>query len=484
MVYFDKHERANLESYVGQRYIQRHLPDLNYLLQAAVAAYGITGDKSRLETAQAVFDLTCEYALQISGTPTGNEATRPKGPIKYTEHCGIVLWIKTCGAFLRATGEVRYADLAERCLYNAYYGSKSPDGLALQYFSAPNQLYNTDWTGPYLDGATGESKGTYRGFLSMAHIPGCCNAITSSGIPFLTENAVLQDADGAIVVAHYLPSTSRIELLVGDVISLTQETDYPYGDEVTLHFSMDKPTRFALKLRIPGWCRGASVTVNGSQYSAGCARADQQVRSPCCTPGAFFTLDREWSDGDTVQLTLDTPITLERVDQPGRVYGYTVVRGPLVYALPVPGVRERVDMSEIHYNAQMIREGQDAEALTASYNLTPAPDAIWNVALDIDLDDPEQSLEPVELASDNVLLGADTLPAFRARARRLPGWQEDRIAGKPMTPSAMPEELHPAGEDMDVTLVPFGSTSLRMTVLPLLPQDDRSKDRLLDENMV
>jgi uncharacterized protein len=78
-----------------------------------------------------------------------------------------------------------------------------------------------------------------------------------------------------------------------------------------------------LFLRLPAWCTGATLTVNGESTT-------QQL-----TPGAYLPLRRRWQAGDTVTLTLPMPARRLAAhphvlaDQ-GRV---ALARGPLVYCL-------------------------------------------------------------------------------------------------------------------------------------------------------
>ena len=85
----------------------------------------------------------------------------------------------------------------------------------------------------------------------------------------------------------------------------------------------DAPATFALKLRIPGWARTATIAVNGEPVDA--ERRDR----------GYVEIRREWTAGDRV--ALDLPMPVERVYahpkvkmDVGRV---ALKRGPLVYCL-------------------------------------------------------------------------------------------------------------------------------------------------------
>ena len=106
----------------------------------------------------------------------------------------------------------------------------------------------------------------------------------------------------------------------GRPVRLDVKTDYPWDGAVKL--TVGSGAAFALKLRVPGWCRRWTLRVNGEE-------ARPAVRD------GYLSLDREWSAGDAVELDLDMPVALVRAnpcvrEDAGMV---AVARGPLVYCL-------------------------------------------------------------------------------------------------------------------------------------------------------
>jgi hypothetical protein len=111
---------------------------------------------------------------------------------------------------------------------------------------------------------------------------------------------------------------------VGDTAVVLQvKTDYPWEGKVTLELSPATRTKFALRLRVPGWCQNASVAVNR-----------QAVKTPSIQRG-YLVLDREWKRGDRVELNLPMPI--QRVAANPKVKAdqglLAIQRGPIVYCL-------------------------------------------------------------------------------------------------------------------------------------------------------
>jgi uncharacterized protein len=103
-------------------------------------------------------------------------------------------------------------------------------------------------------------------------------------------------------------------------IRLRQETGFPLTPGTTLTVSADTPRRFTLALRHPGWARGEgfAVKVNGRDLA------------PASLPGEYLRLDREWRDGDRVELNFPMPLALEPL--PGSGDHVAVRCGPIVLA--------------------------------------------------------------------------------------------------------------------------------------------------------
>jgi hypothetical protein len=64
---------------------------------------------------------------------------------------------------------------------------------------------------------------------------------------------------------------------------------------------------------------------------------------------------------------------------------------------------------------------------------------------------------------------------LRVRARELPRWAPDTIGGQPQTPALPPPPLRPAEGELEVTLVPFAFTHIRLTYLPVLGHEETRK---------
>src|SRR5258708_2957652 len=103
-----------------------------------------------------------------------------------------------------------------------------------------------------------------------------------------------------------------------------QQTDFPWDGKIEVRIDPERAHEFELRLRIPGWCRSAALSVNGEDVALGPA-----------TDRGYVGLRRVWQAGDLVSLALSMPVERVRahpevrVDQ-GRV---ALKRGPIVYCV-------------------------------------------------------------------------------------------------------------------------------------------------------
>ena len=145
---------------------------------------------------------------------------------------------------------------------------------------------------------------------------GCCTANFHQGWPKLVKSLWMATPDDGLAAVAYGPCCVTARVGDGTEVTITEDTEYPFRDEIRFTVSTPRPTRFPLHLRIPVWAVQATVQV-GSE-------AAEPVQG-----GTFHIIERVWSDGDSVVLRLPMPITLER-----RYHNsVAVVRGPLVFSL-------------------------------------------------------------------------------------------------------------------------------------------------------
>lgn len=219
----------------------------------------------------------------------------------YAETCasvGLVFW---ANRMLGRGPNRRYADIMEQALYNGAITGLSRDGKTFFY---ENPL---------------ESTGKHHRW-TWHHCP-CCppniaRLVSSIG------SYMYGVATNEIAVHLYGESTARVDLGDGTKVTLQQQTNYPWDGAISITPKLDKPTRFALSLRIPGWAKGANMTLNGAPVEL-------------TVDDGYVRVEREWQSGDTIGLNLPLVPRAVRAhpnvrQDAGRV---AVMRGPLVYCL-------------------------------------------------------------------------------------------------------------------------------------------------------
>ncbi|MFB9681922.1 beta-L-arabinofuranosidase domain-containing protein [Streptosporangium vulgare] len=101
-------------------------------------------------------------------------------------------------------------------------------------------------------------------------------------------------------------------------ITVTQVTSFPVGDTATLRVTGSVGGSWSMRIRIPSWTGGATVSVNGAQQSVD------------TTPGAYATLTRSWTSGDTVTVRLPMRVVMKAANDNPDIAAITY--GPVVLA--------------------------------------------------------------------------------------------------------------------------------------------------------
>ncbi len=93
----------------------------------------------------------------------------------------------------------------------------------------------------------------------------CCLSSGPRGLALIPTFAVTTDADG-VVVNLYESGQARLTLRNGTPVEIDTDTLYPGEDAIRIRVSPATEKLFAVKLRIPAWCRTASLRVNGRPF--------------------------------------------------------------------------------------------------------------------------------------------------------------------------------------------------------------------------
>ncbi|NJM41231.1 MAG: glycoside hydrolase family 127 protein [Anaerolineae bacterium] len=152
-------------------------------------------------------------------------------------------------------------------------------------------------------------------FLCPCCPPNVARTIASVGSHFYST--------GPKDVWVHLYGQNQAEFQISDFrFQINQVTHYPWDGKVRFELGMAKPHKFALHLRVPGWCNRFTCKVNGSVIKA--------------TPkNGYLAINRAWKNGDVVEFTMAMPVQAVYAHPSVRQLQGRVAlqRGPLVYCL-------------------------------------------------------------------------------------------------------------------------------------------------------
>ncbi|MFF5362007.1 beta-L-arabinofuranosidase domain-containing protein [Streptomyces scabiei] len=195
-------------------------------------------------------------------------------------------------------------DYYERAWLNQMIGQQNPadDHGHVTYFT-PLKPGGRRGVGPAWGGGTWSTDyGTFW----------CCQG---TGLEMHTRlmDSVYYRSDTTLIVNLFVPSVLTWS---ERGITVTQTTDYPVGDTTTLRVTGSVSGTWAMRIRIPGWTSGATISING---------VAQNVTT---TPGSYATLTRSWTSGDTVTVRLPMRIGLRPANDNANIAAITY--GPVV----------------------------------------------------------------------------------------------------------------------------------------------------------
>ncbi|MFB6849123.1 beta-L-arabinofuranosidase domain-containing protein [Streptomyces sp. NPDC056373] len=140
----------------------------------------------------------------------------------------------------------------------------------------------------------------------------CCQG---TGLEMHTRlmDSIYYRSDDTLIVNLFVPSVLNWS---ERGITVTQTTAYPVSDTTDLRVTGNAVGTWAMRIRIPGWTAGATISVNGVAQNITTA------------PGSYATLTRSWASGDTVTVRLPMRIVLRAADDDPNVAAITY--GPVV----------------------------------------------------------------------------------------------------------------------------------------------------------
>lgn len=383
---------------------------------------------------------------QVPGGMFGaDENCRPGkiDPRQAAETCSMVEFMNSFEQLAAITGDGVWADRCEEVAFNSLPAAFTPDYRALHYLTSPNMVQ--------LD-RENKAPGIANNGTMISFDPGevyrCCQHNHAMGWPYYAEHLWMATPDGGLAAMLYSQSVVKAKVAGGVEVTVTEETEYPFDEAVALKIGLAKPARFPLYLRAPVWCERATVVVKnagGTEVGAGERKLGTGADAP---RGEYFKIDREWADGDRVELTLHMNTTTRQWG--ANKNSVSVRRGPLWYSLKIGERYER-------YGENKTWPGLEV------FPTTP-----WNYGLVLDsgAGQAELSFGKRDGGVASQPWTTESAPVWlEAKARRIDAWQQDRTG---LVSELQASPVKSAAPVETVTMIPMGAARLRIAAFPVI----------------
>ncbi|QQA42366.1 glycoside hydrolase family 127 protein [Pelagovum pacificum] len=219
----------------------------------------------------------------------------------YAETCASVAMVFWAARMLNLDLDGHYADILELALYNNSLAGLSKDGAHYFY---DNKL---------------DSDGSHSRWAW--HFCPCCTMNVSRLVASVA--GYFYGVAETEVAVHLYGGAETTLPVAGGKVHLKETSNYPWDGDIRIDLAPEEGTGpFTLSLRIPSWAKDATAKVNGEAV---------EVK----TERGYLKMNRTWSKGDAVELSLPMPAERLRAHPDVRADAGKVAlrRGPLVYCI-------------------------------------------------------------------------------------------------------------------------------------------------------
>ena len=419
-----------------------HCVNLAQGIKEPIIYYLQDTDRKYIDAVKEGFRDIRRFHGQPQGMYGGDEALHGNNPTQGSELCSAVELMYSLEKMVEITGDIDFADHLERIAFNALPAQISDDFMTKQYFQQPNQVMVTRHRRNFDQ----DHEGTDLAFGTLTGYP-CCFSNMHQGWPKFTQHLWYATPDNGIAAIVYSPS--EVTANVGDNVPvvISEDTYYPMDHQITFTIietyyeevrNKVKQVKFPFHLRVPKWCKQAEIRVNG--------KMEQTVKG-----GKIAIVDRIWKRNDKIELYLP----MEVFTSTWYENAVSIERGPLVYALKMEENWEKKEFKDSWYGSYYY---QVTSSDPWNYGLVDFDRNRMNEVAQVSINSQKQQLDfpwnqenaPVEI---------------KMKARLIPTWTVyNEMAGpQPFSFCGSAE-----GGEQEITLIPYGCTTLRISEFPVV----------------
>ena len=310
---------------IQQREAVGHAVRATYLYSGVADVAALTNNKEYLTAIDSIWNNVVSKKFYLNGgigargdgERFGDNYELPNGSA-YNETCAAIANVYWNFRMFELHGQSKYIDVLERSLYNNVLSSVSLDGKNFFY---PNPL---------------SADGSYvrQPWFDCSCCPtNLCRFMSS------VTGYIYAQKENNLYVNLFIGSSVTIKMNEKQSVQISQSSNYPWDGAINFTVQPKQKSKFALRLRIPGWAKNQpvpsdlysymnpvtasySIKVNGVDYSA-------KVEE------GYAVIDREWKKGDKVEYNL--PMNINRVTANEKVKAdrglVALERGPILFCL-------------------------------------------------------------------------------------------------------------------------------------------------------
>ena len=248
------------------------------------------------------------------------------------ETCATYNMLKLTSDLFMFDQRAELMDYYERGLYNHILASVAEDSPANTYHVSLRPGSSKQFGNPDMKGFT------------------CCNGTAIESSTKLQNSIYFKSLDNNdLYVNLFIPSTLDWK---EKNVKIEQVTSYPKEDQTRLNIHGNG--KFTVHVRVPGWAnKGFFVKINGKE---------QKFKA---TPGSYLAIQRDWKDGDHIELTMPFDFHLDPVmDQPNIA---SLFYGPILLAAQESEPKN--EWRKVTFDARDISKSIQGDPKTLEFNI-------------------------------------------------------------------------------------------------------------------